>query len=63
LRTVLFTEGCSYEQVPKKCHDLLDRPTVILLATLLSDGMPQVWPVWCSYDGDHILVHTEKDRQ
>jgi len=29
----------------------------------MSDGPPQVQPVWCSFDGTHILVNTEKGRQ
>jgi len=36
---------------------------VVSPATLLSDGTPQVQPVWCNYDGQHILVNTEKGRQ
>lgn len=49
--------------IPDKYRDLLDRPIVVSLATLMSDGTPQVQPVWCSYDGTHILVNTEKGRQ
>jgi PPOX class probable F420-dependent enzyme len=49
--------------IPDKYRDLLDRPIVVSLATLLSDGTPQVQPVWCSFDGTHILVSTEKGRQ
>ena len=49
--------------IPDKYRDLLDRPIVVSLATLMSDGTPQVQPVWCSYDGAHILVNTEKGRQ
>jgi PPOX class probable F420-dependent enzyme len=50
-------------KIPDKYRDLLDRPIVVSLATLMSDGTPQVQPVWCSYDGEHILVNTEKGRQ
>lgn len=49
--------------IPEDYRDLLDRPIVVSLATLLADGQPQVQPVWCSYDGEHILVNTEKGRQ
>ncbi|MBL8201233.1 MAG: PPOX class F420-dependent oxidoreductase [Chromatiales bacterium] len=49
--------------VPDHYRDLLDRPIVVSLATLMGDGTPQVQPVWCSYDGTHILVNTEKGRQ
>ena len=50
-------------KIPDKYRDLLDRPIVVSLATLMSDGSPQVQPVWCSFDGEHILVNTEKGRQ
>ena len=50
-------------QIPENYRDLLDRPIVVSLATLMSDGPPQVQPVWCSFDGTHILVNTEKGRQ
>ena len=49
--------------IPDRYRDLLDRPIVVSIATLMSDGTPQVQPVWCSYDGTHILVNTEKGRQ
>ncbi|MET0502933.1 MAG: pyridoxamine 5'-phosphate oxidase family protein [Candidatus Binatia bacterium] len=50
-------------KIPDKYRDLLDRPIVVSLATLMRDGPPQVQPVWCSFDGTHILVNTEKGRQ
>ena len=50
-------------KIPDQYRDLLDRPIVVSLATLMNDGSPQVQPVWCSYDGENILVNTEKDRQ
>lgn len=49
--------------IPESLRDLLDRPIVVSLATLMGDGTPQVQPVWCSFDGTHILVNTEKHRQ
>ncbi len=50
-------------KIPENYRDLFDRPIVLSLATVLSDGQPQVQPVWCSYDGSHILVNTEQHRQ
>src|SRR4030067_2102270 len=32
------------------------------LATIMPDGSPQVTPVWCSVEGEHILVNTAKGR-
>ena len=49
--------------IPDKYRDLLDRPIVVSLATLMNEGPPQVQPVWCNFDGTHILVNTEKGRQ
>ena len=48
--------------IPDKYRDLLDRPIVVSLATLMNEGPPQVQPVWCNFDGTHILVNTEKGR-
>jgi PPOX class probable F420-dependent enzyme len=50
-------------EIPAGYRDLLDRPIVVSLATVMTDGTPQVQPVWCSFDGTHILVNTEKSRQ
>ncbi|MCS6805612.1 MAG: PPOX class F420-dependent oxidoreductase [Acidobacteriota bacterium] len=43
--------------------DLFDKKTFAHLATLMPDGRPQVSPVWCDYDGQHILINTAKGRQ
>ena len=37
--------------IPDKYRDLLDRPIVVSLATLMNEGPPQVQPVWCNFDG------------
>ena len=50
-------------KIPDKYRDLLDRPIVVSLATLMSGGTAQVQPVWCNFDGMHILVNTETGRQ
>lgn len=49
--------------IPDRLRDLLEGPVVVSLATLMDDGTPQVQPVWCGYDGTHLLVNTEKHRQ
>ncbi|MEO7387273.1 MAG: pyridoxamine 5'-phosphate oxidase family protein [Gammaproteobacteria bacterium] len=48
--------------IPDSHRALLDQPIVVSLATQLKSGRLQVQPVWCSYDGQHILVNTEKRR-
>jgi len=46
--------------IPESHRALLDGPIVVSLATQMKSGQIQVQPVWCSYDGRHILVNTEK---
>lgn len=50
------------DTIPESHRALLDRPIVVSLATKMASGAIQVQPVWCSYDGRHILVNTEKSR-
>jgi len=39
---------------------LLSRPNFAHLATLMSDGSPNVTPVWIGLEGDHILITTSE---
>jgi PPOX class probable F420-dependent enzyme len=48
--------------IPDSNRALLDGPIVVSLATQMKSGQIQVQPVWCSFDGQHILVNTEKQR-
>jgi len=48
--------------IPEHLLDLLQRPIVVTLVTLMPDYQPQATPVWFSYDGQHIWVNTEKNR-
>jgi len=43
--------------------DLLERPIVVSLVTLMPDNQPQASPVWFDYDGSHIRVNTARGRQ
>jgi PPOX class probable F420-dependent enzyme len=43
-------------QVPAQYHDILESTTLGHLATLDTEGLPQVNPVWFIWDGDHILL-------
>ena len=48
---------------PKEFLDLIENSKAILyLATLMSDGSPQVTPVWFDTDGEHILINTNEGR-
>ena len=51
------------DHIPDSHRDLLDGPVIAALATLMPDGSPQVTPVWCSYDGTHVIVNGTADRQ
>jgi PPOX class probable F420-dependent enzyme len=44
--------------VPRDHLDLLQRPLVAALTTLLPDGRPQTQPVWFSYDPPLLLINT-----
>ena len=50
--------------IPTEYHDLLKDETkaYLFLATTMTDGSPQVTPVWFSAEGEHILVNTAKGR-
>ena len=49
--------------IPEKAQDLLTGPVVVAFATVMPDGTPQVTPVWCSYDGEYVLLTSTRGRQ
>jgi len=49
--------------IPDKFLDLFQKRAFANLATLMPDGQPQVTPVWCDYDGQHVIVNSAKGRQ
>lgn len=49
--------------LPQSHHDLLDRPLLAALATRLPDGRAQVQPVWCTRDGDVVVIATTLQRR
>jgi PPOX class probable F420-dependent enzyme len=50
------------EKIPEKYLDLFNKKAFASLATLMPDGSPQVTPVWCDYDGEHVLFNTASGR-
>ncbi len=48
--------------IPASHYDLLERPLVSALATVLSDGTPQVTPVWFNFDSGYIYFNSARDR-
>lgn len=51
-------------KVPDTLKDLLtdEKKAFVYLATLMSDGTPQVTPVWFNTDGKHILINSAAGR-
>jgi PPOX class probable F420-dependent enzyme len=49
---------------PEKYLDLFKPETkaYLFLATLMSDGSPQVTPVWFDTDGENILINSNEGR-
>jgi PPOX class probable F420-dependent enzyme len=49
---------------PTDFLDLLKEETkaLLYLATIMSDGSPQLSPVWFSIDGEHVLINTNEGR-
>ena len=48
--------------IPEKFQDLFQKKAFCSLATLMPDGKPQVTPVWCDFDGKHVIVNSAKGR-
>src|ERR1700690_3674891 len=55
--------GFMSQAIPEKYRDLFSKRAFASLATLMPDGRPQVTPVWCDLEGDHVLFNSAKGRQ
>ena len=42
--------------IPRSHRDLLEGGHYVALVTVMSDGQPQITPVWCNLDGDDVLL-------
>src|SRR5579864_3382426 len=49
--------------IPEKYRDLFQKRAFASLATIMPDGRPQVTPVWCDFDGEHVIFNSAKGRQ
>ncbi len=49
--------------IPEKYRDLLNKKAFASLATLMSDGQPQVTPVWFDFDGENLIFNSARGRQ
>ena len=45
-----------------KAISLFEGKNLVYVATLMSDGSPQLSPVWANYEDDHIMVNTAEGR-
>ena len=43
-------------------RELLARPILATLATIASDGSPQITPLWIDVDGDDLVINTAQGR-
>ena len=46
----------------EKAIKLFQQKNIVFIATLMSDGSPQLSPVWANYDSGYILVNTAEGR-
>jgi PPOX class probable F420-dependent enzyme len=49
--------------IPEAFHDLLDRPVVVTLVTVMPDGQPQATPIWADVVDGKIRVNTVVGRR
>jgi PPOX class probable F420-dependent enzyme len=43
-------------------RDIFDKKAFCHLATVGTNGRPQVTPVWCDFDGTHVRINTARGR-
>jgi PPOX class probable F420-dependent enzyme len=49
--------------IPQSHLDLIAGPVYAVLTTIAPDGQPENTVVWCSWDGQHVLVNTVAGRR
>lgn len=54
--------GSAMSKLPEKVAQLFQEPNFGFVATLMSDGSPQVTTVWVDHDGKHVLFNTAEGR-
>lgn len=50
-------------RIPASHVDLLEGPYFAVLTTVAPNGQPENTVVWCSWDGEHVLVNTADGRR
>jgi len=51
------------ESIPESHLDLIAGPYYAVFTTINPEGGPENTLVWCSWDGEHVLVNTAKGRR
>src|ERR1700757_870011 len=51
------------QAIPEKYADLFQKRVFASLSTLMPDGRPQVTPVWCDFDGQHVMFNSARGRK
>ncbi|MBZ0289557.1 MAG: PPOX class F420-dependent oxidoreductase [Anaerolineae bacterium] len=49
--------------IPDSHRDLLEKPLVVVLATITPDGKPHAVPIWRKFDGEHLLMAIDHGSQ
>ena len=49
--------------IPSTHLDLIAGPVHAVLTTIAPDGRPENTVIWCSWDGEHVLVNTVAGRR
>ncbi|GAA2396085.1 PPOX class F420-dependent oxidoreductase [Dactylosporangium salmoneum] len=49
--------------LPEVLLQLLERPSLCYLTTLMPDGSPQITQTWVDTDGEHVLINTVRGHQ
>lgn len=52
------------KSIPESHHDLIEdgARAYAYLSTVMTDGSPQVTPIWFNTSGEHILINSAKGR-
>ena len=52
------------KNIPESFQDLFadEAKSILFLATTMSDGSPQVTPIWFNTDGEYLLINSAKGR-
>lgn len=58
----MTTDQITPKAIPESHRDLVEQPIIASFGTVLSDGTPQVTPLWFSYEDGYFYVNTAVGR-